>query len=53
MEYFFTFATLSCDYLHEFSKKFETALMYTQGLGETDPWKNQKLKILRRCPFKY
>ncbi len=31
----YRWSTLSCEYLREFSKKFETALMvqYTQGLG--------------------
>ncbi len=45
--------TLSCDYLREFSKKFETALWDTEGLGGN--WfmkKNLMSKISCHCPFK-
>ncbi len=41
--------TLSCEYLHEFSKKFETALM--EAWGKLVQEKNQKQKISWHCPF--
>ena len=45
--------TLTCDYLHEFSKKFETVLMQYSGAGEKlIHQKNQKQKISWHCPFK-
>ncbi len=45
--------TLSWEYLHEFSKKFETTQMgILRGLGETDSWKNIKSIISWHCPFK-
>jgi hypothetical protein len=38
--------TFSCEYLHEFSKKFETALMvYSGNWGKLIHEKNQKSKI--------
>jgi hypothetical protein len=38
--------TLSCEYLREFSKKFETALMvYSGAWGKLIQEKNQKSKI--------
>ncbi len=42
---FFPFVTLSNEYLREFSKKFETALML-RGLGETDSWKKPEVENL-------
>ncbi len=46
-------ATLSCEYLREFSKKFETVLMgYSGAGGRLIDEKNQKQKILWHCPFK-
>ncbi len=45
--------TLNCDYLREFSKKFETVLMQYSGAGEKlIHQKNQKQKISWHCPFK-
>jgi hypothetical protein len=39
-------ANLSCEYLREFSKKFETALMiYSRAWGKLIHEKNQKQKI--------
>ncbi len=54
---FFLFATgwcsLCCDYLHEFSKKFETILMgYSGAGGKLIHEKNLKSKISWHCPFK-
>ncbi len=44
--------TLSCEYLHEFSKKFETALMVYSGAGgKLSHEKNQKSKISWHCPL--
>jgi hypothetical protein len=44
---------LSCEYLREFSKKFETALMvYSGAWGKLIHEKNQKQKISWHCPFK-
>ena len=44
--------TLSCEYLREFSKKFETALMvYSGAWGELIHEKNQQQKISWHCPF--
>ncbi len=47
--------TLSCEYLREFSKNFERALMVPilRVLGETDSWKKQKSKISWHCPFNF
>ncbi len=45
--------TLSCVYLREFSKKFETVLMeYSGAGGKLIHEKNQKQKISWHCPFK-
>ncbi len=45
-------STLSYEYLREFSKKFETALMvYSEAWGKLVPEKNQKQKISWHCPF--
>ena len=44
--------TLTCEYLREFSKKFETALMvYSGAWGKLIHEKNQKQKISWHCPF--
>ncbi len=46
-------STLSCEYLHEFSKKFETVLMgYSGAGGKLIDEINQKQKISWHCPFK-
>ncbi len=45
---------MSCEYLREFSKKFETVLMeYSGAGGKLIHEKNQKQKISWHCPFKY
>ncbi len=45
--------TLSCEYLRQFSKKFETVLLeYSGAGGKLIHEKNQKQKILWHCPFK-
>ncbi len=45
--------TLSWEYLHEFSKKFETTLIvYSGAWGKLIHEKNQKSKISWHCPFK-
>ncbi len=45
--------TLTCEYLREFSKKFETVLMgYSGAGGKLIHKKNQKQKISWHCPFK-
>ncbi len=45
--------TLSCEYLREFSKKFETALLvYSGAWGKLIHEKKQKSKISWHCPFK-
>ncbi len=45
--------TLSCEYLSEFSKKFETVLIeYSGAGGKLIHEKNQKQKISWHCPFK-
>ncbi len=47
-----TTQTLSCEYLREFSKKFEMVLMeYTGPGGKLIHEKNQKQKISWHCPF--
>ncbi len=47
------FFHLSCEYLREFSKKFETVLMeYSGAGGKLIHEKNQKQKISWHCPFK-
>jgi hypothetical protein len=44
---------LSCEYLREFSKKFETALLVNSGAwGKLIHEKKQKSKISWHCPFK-
>ncbi len=44
--------TLSCEYLREFSKKFEMALKeYSGAWGKLIYEKNQKSKISWHCPF--
>ncbi len=44
--------TLSCEYLREFLKKFETALMvYSGAWGKLIQEKKQKSKISWHCPF--
>ncbi len=44
--------TLSCEYLREFSKKFETVLTeYSGAGGKLIHEKNQKQKISWHCPF--
>ncbi len=49
----YRWSTLSCEYLREFSKKFETALMvYSGAWGKLIHEKNQKQKISWHCPFK-
>ncbi len=46
--------TLSCKYLREFSKNFETALMvYSGAWGKLIHEKNQKSKISWHCPFNF
>ncbi len=42
----YRWCTLICEYLREFSKKFETVLMGYSGRGETDPWKKPEAKNL-------
>ncbi len=45
-------STLSCEYLREFSGKFETALMvYSGAWGKLIHEKSQKSKISWHCPF--
>ncbi len=44
--------TLSCEYLREFSKKFETALM-SGAWGKLIHVENLKSKISLHCPFKH
>ncbi len=45
--------TLTCEYLREFSKKFETVLMqYSRAGGKLIHQKNQKQKISWHCLFK-
>jgi hypothetical protein len=45
--------TLSCEYLGEFSKKFETVIMgYSEAGGKLIHEKNLKSKISWHCPFK-
>jgi hypothetical protein len=45
--------SLSCEYLREFSKKFETTLMvYSGAWGNLIHEKNQKSKISWHCTFK-
>ncbi len=45
--------TLTCEYLREFTKKFETVLMqYFVVGGKLIHQKNQKQKISWHCPFK-
>jgi hypothetical protein len=45
---------LSCEYLREFSKKFETALLVNSGAwGKLIHEKKQKSKISWHCPFKW
>jgi hypothetical protein len=45
--------TLNCEYLREFSKKFEMALMvYSEPWEKLIHEKKQKLKIPGHCPFK-
>jgi hypothetical protein len=46
-------STLSCEYLREFSKKFETVLIGHSGVGgKLIHTKNQQQKISWHCPFK-
>ncbi len=46
-------STLSCEYLREFSKKFETAqMLYSGASGKLIHEKNQNQKISWHCPFK-
>ncbi len=46
-------STLSYEYIREFSKKFETALMlYSEAWGKLIHEKNQKSKISWQCTFK-
>ncbi len=46
-------STLSCEYLREFSKKFQMALMvYSGAWGKLIHEKNEKQKISWHCPFK-
>ncbi len=46
-------STLNCEYLREFSKKFETVLMgYSGAGGKLIDEKNQKQKISWHCPLK-
>ncbi len=46
-------STLICEYLREFSKKFETILMgYSGAGGKLIHEKNQEQKISWHCPFK-
>jgi len=46
--------TLSRKYLHEFSKKFEVAIMvYSGAWWKLIHEKNQKSKITWHCPFKW
>jgi hypothetical protein len=47
-------STLSCEYLREFSKNFETVLIGHSGAGgKLIHEKNQEQKISWHCPFKY
>ena len=49
----YRWCTLTCEYLREFSKKFETVLMWYSGAGgKLIHKKNQKQKISWHCPFK-
>ncbi len=49
----YRWCTLTCDYLREFSKKFETILLQYSGAGgKLIHQKNQKQKISWHCPFK-
>ncbi len=49
----YRWCTLTCEYLREFSKKFETVLMQYSGAGgKLIHPKNQKQKISWHCPFK-
>ncbi len=49
----YRWCTLTCEYLHEFLKKFETLLMeYTGAGGKMIHVRNQKQKISWHCPFK-
>ena len=49
----YRWCTLTCDYLREFSKKFETVLMQYSGAGgKLIHQKNQKQKNSWHCPFK-
>ena len=48
----YRWCTLTCDYLREFSKKFETILMQYSGAGgKLIHQKSQKQKISWHCPF--
>ncbi len=49
----YRWSTLNCEYLREFSKKFETALMvYSGAWGKLNHEKNQNQKISWHCPSK-
>jgi hypothetical protein len=51
--HWYRWCTLTCEYLREFSKKFETVLMGHSGAGgKLTHERNQKQKILWHCPFK-
>ncbi len=50
----YRWCTLTCEYLREFSKKFETVLMdYSGAGGKLIHQKNQKQKISWHCLFNY
>ncbi len=49
--HWFRWYTLTCEYLHKFSKKFETVQWDTLGLGGNWFIKNQTQKISWHCPF--
>ncbi len=50
----YRWCTFTCEYLREFSKKFEKVLMgYSGAGGKLIHEKNQKQKISWHCPFKY
>ncbi len=49
----YRWCTLTCEYLREFSKRFETVLQeYSGAGGKLIHQKNQKQKISWHCPFK-
>jgi len=50
----YTSGTFTCEYLREFSKKFEmTLLLFSEAMGEDDSWKKPEEKISWHYPLKY